>query len=359
MQLPVMPPVAPMLAKPVERRSRTAATLRAEVGRLPLDRLPGRRRGGDRQPQRAADDPLLPRARRGGAGELAGALRHRRRDRGRRTPRDGWTSRRCSSASTRRRAGSGCWPRRRRPHFVAFDLLALGDDDLTRRAVRASAGRWLEQALASGRARRSTSPPRPRTPSWRGGGSSEFEGAGLDGVSPSRSTGTYQPDKRVMFKIKHERTADCVVAGLPGAQVRPGRDRLAAAGLYDDAGVLAIVGVVGAFPMATRRELFEELQPLVTTFEGHPWTWARPGSRHPHPARGRSQPVERRQGPVLRAAAARAGRRGPLRPHGRPRFRHTRSSARWRPDRDPRSCTYEQLERPVRFDLAEIVPGLA
>lgn len=99
----------------------------------------------------------------------------------------------------------------------------------------------------------------------------DFEGAGLDGVVAKPLDGTYQPDKRVMFKVKHQRTADCVVAGY--RLHKSGDDAIGSLmlGLYRDDGTLASVGVVGAFPMATRRELFAELQPLRTTFEGHPW----------------------------------------------------------------------------------------
>ena len=102
----------------------------------------------------------------------------------------------------------------------------------------------------------------------------EFEGAGLDGVVAKPLTLTYQPDKRVMFKIKHERTADCVVAGY--RVHKSGADAIGSLllGLYQDDGQLASVGVIGAFPMVERRRLFAEMQPLVTSFEGHPWNWA-------------------------------------------------------------------------------------
>ena len=102
----------------------------------------------------------------------------------------------------------------------------------------------------------------------------QFEGAGLDGLIAKKFDLTYQPDKRVMSKIKHERTADCVVAGY--RVHKSGDDAIGSLllGLFDDRGVLASVGVIGAFPMATRKALFTELQPLVTTFDGHPWNWA-------------------------------------------------------------------------------------
>ena len=156
--------------------------------------------------------------------------------------------------------------------FIAFDLLALDDTDFCaapfeqRRAV-------LEQVLATAR------PPVHLTPATTDRGLAQqwfgqFEGAGLDGLIAKPLDGTYQPDKRVMLKIKHERTADCVVAGYRPHKANPEAIGSLLLGLYTAAGDLASVGVVGAFPMARRRELFGELQPLVTTFDGHPWKWA-------------------------------------------------------------------------------------
>jgi ATP-dependent DNA ligase len=237
--------------------------------------------------------------------------------------------------------------------FVAFDLLAVGDDDYTTRpfAERRAA---LEEALSSAR------PPihvtaattdRAMAQRWF----KEFEGAGLDGIVAKPLDGLYQPDKRVMFKIKHERTADCVVAGYRVHKSGPGRIGSLLLGLYNDAGELASVGVVGAFPLKRREELFEELQPLVTTFDDHPWAWAEQeaGRRTPRKAEG------------SRWAADRDLSFTPLRPERvvevrydhmeGVRFRHTAQFVRWRPDRDPRSCTYEQLEEPVKFDLAGVL----
>jgi len=182
--------------------------------------------------------------------------------------------------------------------------------------------------------------------------------AGLDGVIAKPLDGTYQPDKRTMFKIKHARTADCVVAGY---RLHKSGDEAVGSlmlGLYADDGSLASVGVIGAFTMARRRELFTELQSLVTTFDNHPWNWAA------------HIPVE----PSLRRTANSRWNPDkslsfvPLRPErvvevrydhmeGR-RFRHTAQFHRWRPDREPHSCTYAQLERPATFELAEIIPGL-
>jgi ATP-dependent DNA ligase len=240
--------------------------------------------------------------------------------------------------------------------YIAFDLLALGDEDLTGLPFRERRAR-LVAALAGAR------PPVHITPAtteievahrWF----TEFEGAGLDGVVAKPLGVTYQPDKRVMFKIKHERTADCVVAGY--RVHKSGADAIGSLllGLYADDGKLASVGVIGAFPMATRRALFEELQPLVTSFDGHPWDWAahQAGERTP------------RKNETSRWNAGKDLSFVPLRPERvvevrydhmeGPRFRHTAQFSRWRPDRTPESCTYDQLEQPVNFDLDDIVPGL-
>jgi len=186
----------------------------------------------------------------------------------------------------------------------------------------------------------------------------EFEGAGLDGVVAKPLEGTYQPDKRVMFKIKHERTADCVVGGYRVHKSGPDAIGSLMLGLYTDDGVLNSVGVIGAFAMARRRELFDELQPLVTEFDEHPWNWAahEAGERTP------------RKGEGSRWNAGKDLSFVPLRPERvvevryehmeGERFRHTAQFNRWRPDRTPESCTYEQLEQPVTFALGDIVPGL-
>ncbi len=243
--------------------------------------------------------------------------------------------------------------------FVAFDLLALDDADLTNLPFSERRAK-LEEALGSAR------PPVHVTPAttdrelaqrWF----SEFEGAGLDGVVAKPLTGTYQPDKRVMFKIKHERTADCVVAGYRVHKSGPDAIGSLLLGLYKDDGTLASVGVIGAFPMARRRELFAEMQPLVTTFEGHPWNWA--GLDDPETTR------TPRSSETSRWNAGKDLSFIPLRPERvvevrydhmeGDRFRHTAQFARWRPDRTPESCTYEQLERAVTFDLNDIVPGLS
>ena len=240
--------------------------------------------------------------------------------------------------------------------FIAFDLLALGDTDYT---VRPFAQR--RAALVDGLA--GVGPTFHVTPATTDVATAqrwfdEFEGAGLDGVIAKPLEGLYLPDKRTMFKIKHQRTADCVVAGY--RVHKSGDDAVGSLllGLYDADGSLASVGVIGAFPMARRRELFTELQPLVTTFDHHPWNWA----AHADPE------VVRKYGGGSRWNAGKDLSFVPLRPdrvvevrydhmEGR-RFRHTAQFNRWRPDRDPRSCTYEQLDTPVTFSLDDIVPGL-
>jgi DNA ligase D-like protein (predicted polymerase) len=237
-------------------------------------------------------------------------------------------------------------------HFVAFDLLALGDQDLRERPF-AERRALLEEALAGAK------PPVHLTPATRDRAVAQdwfeqFEGAGLDGVVAKPLDGTYQPDKRVMFKVKHERTADCVVAGYRTHKSGPDAIGSLLLGLYNGHELMS-VGVIGAFPMARRRELFEELQPLVTDFDSHPWAWARQeeGTRTP------------RNAEQSRWAAGKDLSFTPLRPERvvevrydhmeGVRFRHTAQFVRWRPDRDPRSCTYEQLDEPVSFDLADVL----
>ena len=247
--------------------------------------------------------------------------------------------------------------------FVAFDLLALDDDDLMPRPFRERRAA-LETALAG------ASPPVHLTPITRDAELARrwfdvFEGAGLDGLIAKDGEQPYEPNKRVMAKVKHERTADCVVAGYRLHKSGPDAVGSLLLGLYiddtapaspwsDRLSGLAPVGVVGAFPMARRRELFAELQPLVCSFDEHPWQWA----AHEAGARGRT-------GNGSRWNPDKSLSFVPLRPERvvevrydhmeGPRFRHPPQFVRWRPDRDAASCGYAQLERPVRFDLAEVL----
>jgi ATP-dependent DNA ligase len=241
--------------------------------------------------------------------------------------------------------------------FVAFDLLALGDDDYTGRPFTERRAALVDALADSGPSIHLT--PATTDPEVAQRWFEQFEGAGLDGVVAKPLTITYQPDKRVMFKIKHERTADCVIAGYRVHKSGDGAIGSLLLGLYKDDGTLASVGVIGAFPMARRRELFEEMQPLVTTFEKHPWNWAahHAGERTPR----RNEGSRWNGGKDLSFVPLRPERVVEVRydhMEGE-RFRHTAQFNRWRPDRDARSCTYAQLEQPVTFRLGDILPGLA
>lgn len=235
--------------------------------------------------------------------------------------------------------------------FIAFDLLALGGRDFTAEpfAVRRAA---LVEAMAG------CGPSFHLTPAttdidtaakWFG----ELEGAGFDGVIAKPLTVPYLPDKRAMFKIKHQRTADCVVAGYRTHKSSDSAIGSLMLGLYRDDGTLASVGVIGAFPMARRLELFTELQPLATGFDGHPWQWANQSS-------GVAEQSRWNAGKDLSFVPLRPERVVEVRYDHMEgdRFRHTAQFNRWRPDRDPRSCTFEQLEIPASFRLVDLVPGL-
>ncbi|MBJ7341070.1 ATP-dependent DNA ligase [Mycolicibacterium sp.] len=241
--------------------------------------------------------------------------------------------------------------------FIAFDLLALGDDDYTDRSFTERRAALVKALAACGPTFHVT--PASTDPATAARWFDQFEGAGLDGVVAKPLTGTYQPDKRVMYKIKHRRTADCVVAGY--RLHKSGDDAIGSLllGLYRDDGALASVGVIGAFPMATRRQMFTELQSLTTTFGDHPWNWA---------AHVEANPALKQNSAGSRWSAGKDLSFVPLRPERvvevrydhmeGERFRHTAQFNRWRPDRDPRSCTYAQLEVPATFDLGDIVSGL-
>jgi ATP-dependent DNA ligase len=240
--------------------------------------------------------------------------------------------------------------------FIAFDLLALGEEDLTDRPFLQRRA-LLERCLSHAR------PPVHLTPATTDREQAlrwfeRFEGAGLDGVVAKPLDGIYEPDKRVMFKIKHERTADCVVAGYRLHKTGPGTIGSLLLGLHTSEGSLAFVGVIGAFPMSMRKSLFAELQPLVTTFDEHPWNWARlaEGTRDPRS----SQTSRWNAGKDLSFTPLRPERVVEVRYDHMEgtRFRHTAQFARWRPDRTPQSCTFDQLDTPVTHDLNDIVPGL-
>jgi len=239
--------------------------------------------------------------------------------------------------------------------LVAFDLLALEDVDWTGQPFvrrRAALAHALGQVGAPVHLTPATT-DHDRALDWLG----RFEGAGLDGVVAKRLAGVYEPDRRGWRKVKHVRTADCVVGGYRLHKRGPELVGSLLLGLFTDAGELASVGVIGAFPMARRRELLVELQPLVTTFAGHPWDWAR--SQEEAGARTRRGSETSRWNPGKDLSFV------PLRPErvvevrydhleGR-RFRHTAQFVRWRPDRTPESCTYAQLEETVSYDLADVL----
>lgn len=243
--------------------------------------------------------------------------------------------------------------------FVAFDLLALDETDLTGEPLSRRRS-LLEEALAD------AGPPVYITPAtndeklaadWF----SNFEGAGLDGLIAKPADLQYRQDKRVMFKIKHERTADCVVAGY--RVHKSGNDAIGSLllGLYDAEGSLSSVGVIGAFSMSRRRELFEEFQPLITTMAEHPWSWtddtsqqeSESGARSPR----KSETSRWNSGKDLSFVPLKIERVVEVRYDYMEgdRFRHTTQFVRWRPDREPASCTYDQLEQPVAFDLSEVL----
>jgi ATP-dependent DNA ligase len=234
--------------------------------------------------------------------------------------------------------------------FVAFDLLAVGDDSLLDEPLRVRHDRLVE---ILGRR-----PPVYLTPSttdrdqarsWF----SAFEGAGLDGVMAKRLDDPYTPDKRTMVKVKHERTAECVVAGYRIHKDGKGVGSLLL-GLHDETGRMHHVGVAASFPVTFRAELLGELEPLThDALDGHPWrAWAEAEAH----AEGRMP------GGQSRWNAGKDLSWVPIRPERvvevtfgqleAGRFRHGVGFVRWRPDRTPESCTYDQLDvaRPVPFD---------
>ncbi len=238
--------------------------------------------------------------------------------------------------------------------FVAFDLLAVDDRDLRGRP-QAERRRALEQAL-----RRATegihltpcSRDRKTARDWF----HRFEGAGLDGVVAKHESTTYQPGKRAMIKVKHVRTADCVVAGFRWH--KHGQGTLVGSlllGLYDDAGALHHVGVTSAFSMDMRRRLAQELAPLrKRALDAHPWReWANVGDGDVRMPGGQS-----------RWSAGKDLSWEPLRIERvcevkydhlqRDRFRHATTFVRWRPDKRPADCRYDQLEVTPPAELAEI-----
>ncbi len=238
--------------------------------------------------------------------------------------------------------------------FVAFDLLALADESLMR-APLTDRRELLTSALSGVTAPVHVAPATTDVETAQGW-FEQYEGAGLDGVVAKPLALRYLPDERAMFKIKHERTADVVVAGYRLHKSGPVVGSLLL-GLYDDRGTLQHVGVSAAFSMKRRAELIDELEPLrMDDVSGHPWAaWAEEAAHE----------SARLPGAPSRWSGKKDLSWVPLRPErvvevaydhmeNGARFRHTARFRRWRPDRTPESCTYAQLEEPVRYDLAEI-----
>ncbi|HEX5760328.1 MAG TPA: ATP-dependent DNA ligase [Thermoanaerobaculia bacterium] len=242
--------------------------------------------------------------------------------------------------------------------FVAWDLLALGDEDLREQPLVARRER-LERALAKASPQVHLSPvtrDRALAEDWF----RRFEGAGLDGVIAKRLDEPYRAGARTMIKVKHTRTADCVVAGFRwhknGAGTMVGSLLL---GLYDDAGTLHHVGVAAAFTNAVRKQLVAELAPLrKKALADHPWRdWAQAQS-------AASVTGQRLPGATSRWNRGKDLTWEPLRPERvcevaydhmqGTRFRHAAQFLRWRPDKPPRACRYDQLEVTPPYELERI-----
>jgi ATP-dependent DNA ligase len=242
--------------------------------------------------------------------------------------------------------------------FVAWDLLALGDEDL-RETPLAVRRQRLEQALAH------AAPPVHVSPATRDRALAEdwfrrFEGAGLDGVMAKRLEAPYRAGERTMIKVKHARTADCVVAGFRWHKNGPGTMvGSLLLGLYDDEGTLHHVGVTAAFSNVVRKQLVHELAPLrQNALEGHPWRgWAE--AEEEASAKGQRLP-----GATSRWNRGKDLSWEPLRPERvcevaydhmqGSRFRHAAHFVRWRPDKQPRACRYDQLEVTPAYELERV-----
>jgi len=241
--------------------------------------------------------------------------------------------------------------------FVAFDLLALGDESFMDEPFSVRRAR-LEDALSTASAPvhvTRTTTDAALAEEWFG----IFEGAGLDGVVAKALAKPYAPNGRTMLKIKHARTADVVVAGYrlhkTSTDERPLLGSLLL-GLYADDGKLQHVGVAASFTEAKRAELVEMLQPLVVDSADHPWgQWqdadAQASSRLPG---GQSRWTGTKDLSFVTLEPSLVAEVGYEHMEGT-RFRHTAQLKRWRPDREPESCTYEQLEEVVKYDLDDIL----
>jgi ATP-dependent DNA ligase len=233
--------------------------------------------------------------------------------------------------------------------FIAFDILALADRSLVDEPF-AERRRVLEDAFGSANAPIYVTPMTDSVETAREWFTS-LEGAGLDGIIAKPRDVKYVPDKRVMFKIKHERTADCVVAGFRWYKTGDGIGSMLL-GLYFEDDNLWPVGVAASFAAAMRKKLVDELAPLRL----------KKGEKHPWAPEGET---ERLPGEPSRWSSGKDQSWEPLRPErvvevsydyteGR-RFRHVAHFKRWRPDRDPASCRFDQLEQPSAFDLRTLL----
>ena len=243
--------------------------------------------------------------------------------------------------------------------FVAFDLVALGDDSLLDTGLAERRAR-LEAALADAAAPVHLTPgtfDRNLAADWF----RRFEGAGLDGVMAKAADGSYQPGKRTQIKVKHLRTADCVVAAFREHKNGDGPGSLML-GLYDDEGRLHHLGVASSFSVARRAELREELAPyVVDTLDGHPWGQWADAMAHASADTGRLP------GGQSRWTGSKDLSFTPLRPElvaevayervDNGRFRHSARFQRWRPDRDPESCRFDQLEVVPPTELRDALLG--
>jgi ATP-dependent DNA ligase len=247
--------------------------------------------------------------------------------------------------------------------FVAFDLLCVGGQSITDRPQSERRAR-LETLLAN------AEPPLHLTPMTRDHAVAaewlqRFEGAGLDGVIAKPNDGTYQPGKRVMFKIKHARTADCVVAGFRWHRKEPDVVGSLLLALYDESGGLHHVGVTSSFTMVKRKQLVEELEPLrKDAMANHPWReWAEAMASFAEASEAKGAP-QRMPGGHSRWSAGKDLSWEPLRiervcevkyDHMQgDRFRHAATFLRWRDDKPPADCTYAQLEVTPAYELAAV-----
>ncbi|GAA4338266.1 ATP-dependent DNA ligase [Variovorax defluvii] len=243
--------------------------------------------------------------------------------------------------------------------FVAFDLLALNGRDVMARPQ--AERRLLLEALLT-----DTAPPIHLTPMTPERGLAlqwleHFEGAGLDGVIAKWADAPYLPGKRAMLKVKHQRTADCVVAGLRWHKSGQGVVGSLLLGLYDDRGALQHVGVTSSFDMSTRRRLADELAPLRQGgMQGHPWAgWAGAPAAGASPQRMPGARSRWSGGKDLSWEALRIERVCEVRyDHLQgDRFRHAAVFLRWRHDKSPAACRYDQLEVTPPYELARVFSG--